>query len=101
MITHMDAGYAQVVGTPASMIPFIEKDDVARALIAAGQQKQSSPTSLPTSTDCRYWTRASTNTGQLIEAEGDGEVTKANANEVVIKYKSSQISQVRTTALCT
>jgi len=92
MITHMDAGYAQVVGTPASMIPFIEKDDVARALIAAGQQKQSVPLLCPQAPIVGTGLERVTakNTGQLIEAEGDGEVTKANANEVVIKYKSGE-----------
>lgn len=92
MITHMDAGYAQVVGTPASMIPFIEKDDVARALIAAGQQKQSVPLLCPQAPIVGTGLERTTarNTGQLIEAEGDGEVIKASASEVVIKYKSGE-----------
>lgn len=91
-LTHMDAGNAQVVGTPASLIPFVEKDDVARALIAAGQQKQAVPLLQPESAIVGTGLERTTaqHTGQLIEAEGDGEVIKANADEVVIKYKSGE-----------
>jgi DNA-directed RNA polymerase subunit beta len=92
MITHMDAGYAQVVGTPASLIPFVEKDDVQRALLGTNQQKQAVPLLRPESPIVGTGMERTTarNTGQLIEAEGDGEVVKAEASEVVIKYKSGE-----------
>ena len=92
MVTHMDAGFTQVVGTPASLIPFIEKDDVGRALIAAGQQKQSVPLLRPESPVVGTGLEGiiARNTSQLIMAEGDGEVTRATASEVVIKYNSGE-----------
>jgi DNA-directed RNA polymerase subunit beta len=91
-VTHIDAGFAQVVGTPASLIPFIEKDDVGRALIAAGQQKQAVPLLQPESpvVGTGFERVTAHHTGQLIESEGEGEVLKANAREVVIKYKTGE-----------
>lgn len=91
-ITHMDAGFTQVVGAPASLIPFVEKDDVQRALLGTNQQKQAVPLLRPESpiVGTGYERTVARNTGQLIEAEGDGEVTKATATEVIVKYKSGE-----------
>ena len=91
-VTHMDAGFTQVVGTPASLIPFVEKDDVARALIAAGQQKQAVPLLRPESpiVGTGLEREIARNTGELVEAEGDGEVIKSDAREITIKYKSGE-----------
>lgn len=92
MVTHMDAGFNQVVGSPAALIPFVEKDEVARALLGANQQKQAVPLLQPESpiVGTGLESIVAQNTGQLITAEGDGEVVKANANEVSIKYKSGE-----------
>jgi DNA-directed RNA polymerase subunit beta len=92
LLTHMDAGHTQVVGSPAALIPFVEKDDVQRALLGTNQQKQAVPLLRPESpiVGTGLERTVARNTGQLIEAEGTGEVLKANANEVVIKYKSGE-----------
>lgn len=93
-VTHMDASQQQILGSTASLIPFVEKDNVARALIASGQQKQAVPL-IKTATPivgtgmegviAKY-------SGQLISAEGAGEVTKADGEEVIVKYKTGSIS---------
>jgi len=92
LLTHMDAGYTQVVGSPAALIPFVEKDDVQRALLGTNQQKQAVPLLRPESPIVGTGLErvVARNTGQLVEAEGEGEVLKATASEVVIKYKSGE-----------
>ncbi len=91
-VTHMDAGFSQVIGAPAALIPFVEKDDVQRALLGTNQQKQAVPLLKPQAAIVGTGLEGivARNTGQLITAEGDGEVTKATASEVVVKYKSGE-----------
>jgi DNA-directed RNA polymerase subunit beta len=88
LVTHMDAARNQILGSTASLIPFAEKDAVGRALIASNQQKQAVPlikTSAPivgTGTEAIV----AKNSGQVVYAEGPGTVTKADAEQVVVKY---------------
>ena len=86
----MDAVHRQVLGAAASLIPFLERDRIDRALTGSSMQKQAVPL---------LWTEAPTvgtgveadiarNLSQLITAEDDGEVLKADANTIEVKYKN-------------
>lgn len=88
LVTHMDAARNQILGSTASLIPFAEKDAVGRALIASNQQKQAVPlikTDSPI-VGTGMETVAAKNSGQVIYAEGAGKVTRADAQEVHVKY---------------
>ena len=88
IVTHMDAARNQILGSTASLIPFVEKDNVGRALIASNQQKQAVPlikTKTPVVGTGMEEVIAK-NSGQVIYAEEDGTVTKADGSEVVVKY---------------
>lgn len=91
-VTHIDAATNQTIGANATLIPFIEKDRVDRALVGANQQKQAVPLISPKAptVGTGYEHTLALNTSQLIVAEADGEVIKATADEVVVKYKDSQ-----------
>jgi DNA-directed RNA polymerase subunit beta len=93
-ITHMDAAKNQIVGSSAGLIPFIEKNYVYRALMGSNQQRQAVPLVQPQSpiVGTGIESVAAENTGQLIIAEDDGEVTKAGANELVVKYKTGSVT---------
>lgn len=89
-VTLMDAVHRQVLGAAASLIPFLERDRIDRALTGSSMQKQAVPL---------LWTEAPTvgtgveadiarNLSQLITAEDDGEVLKADANTIEVKYKN-------------
>ena len=89
-VTLMDAVHRQVLGAAASLIPFLERDRIDRALTGSSMQKQAVPL---------LWTEAPTvgtgveadiarNLSQLITAEDDGEVLKADANAIEVKYKN-------------
>ncbi len=88
-VTLMDAVHRQVLGAAASLIPFLERDRIDRALTGSSMQKQAVPL---------LWSEAPTvgtgveadiarNLSQIVLAEADGEVVKADAVSVEVKYK--------------
>ena len=88
LVTHMDATRNQILGATASLIPFVEKDNVGRALIASSQQKQAVPlikVQTPV-VGTGMESVVAKNSGQVVYADGPGTVTKAEANEVIVKY---------------
>ncbi len=93
-VTHMDAARRQVIGSSAGLIPFIEKNYVYRSLMGSNQQRQAVPLISPESpiVGTGLEETAARNTGQLILAEDDGEVIKADASEVVVRYKDGKVT---------
>lgn len=92
--THMDASRMQIIGSSAGLIPFIEKNYVYRSLMGSNQQRQAVPLVRPSApvVGTGLEAVAAANTGQLITAEEDGEVVRASADEVMVKYKSGTVS---------
>lgn len=88
-ITHMDASRNQIIGSSAGLIPFIEKNYVYRSLMGSNQQRQAVPLIQPSApiVGTGLEIDAARNTGQVVLAKAVGEVTKATAQEVVVKYK--------------
>ena len=89
-VTFMDAVHRQVLGAAASLIPFAERDRIDRALTGSAMQKQAVPL---------LWNEAPTvgtgveadiarNLSQIIVAEDDGEVIRADSVAVEVKYAS-------------
>ena len=89
-VTFMDAVHRQVLGAAASLIPFAERDRIDRALTGSAMQKQAVPL---------LWNEAPTvgtgveadiarNLSQIIVAEDDGEVIRADSVAVEVKYVS-------------
>ena len=93
-VTHVDAAQNQIIGTCAELIPFVEKNYVYRALMGSNQQRQAVPLIKPENPIVGTGVEAAAahNTGQLIVAEAAGEVTKADANQVVVKYKDRSVT---------
>ncbi|MBI4034289.1 DNA-directed RNA polymerase subunit beta [Candidatus Saccharibacteria bacterium] len=91
-VTHMDASRAQTIGSSAGLVPFIEKNYVLRSLMGANQQRQAVPLIKPESpiVGTGFESVIALNSGQIVVAEGDGTVQKADADEVVIKYRSGK-----------
>lgn len=87
-ITHVDAAQNQIIGSSAGLIPFIEKNYVYRSLMGSNQQRQAVPLiqSKAPIVGTGLEKDAARNSGQMIVAEEDGEVIKATANEVTLKY---------------
>ncbi len=91
-VTYMDAARNQIIGSSAGLIPFIEKNYVYRSLMGSNQQRQAVPLIQPASPIVGTGLErvAALNTGQVILAEGDGEVVKASANTISVKYKDGK-----------
>jgi len=92
-VNYMDAARNQIIGTPAGLIPFIEKNYVYRSLMGSNQQRQAVPLIQPKAPTVGTGLEAAVarNTGQVILAEGDGEVIKAEGKEVVVKYEDETV----------
>jgi DNA-directed RNA polymerase subunit beta len=88
-VTYMDAANKQILGSTASLVPFIEKNRVDRSLTGSNMQKQAVPLLNPEAAvvGTGIETELAKNTSQLIVAEGDGEVVRADGDEVHVKYK--------------
>ena len=87
-VTHVDAAHKEILGASASLIPFVEKNRVDRALMGCAMQKQAVPllkNTAPTvgtgveSDIARY-------TSQLITADMDGMVKKADGVSIIVDY---------------
>ena len=91
-VTHMDATHKQILGVAASMIPFVEKNRVDRSLMACAMQKQAVPLIKTESAIVSTGIDADVakNLSQIVYAENDGEVVKADSNVVEIKYKGAK-----------
>jgi DNA-directed RNA polymerase subunit beta len=89
-VTYVDAAHKQILGSPAALIPFIEKNRVDRSLTGAAMQKQAVPLLDPESPTVGTGIEAEVarNTSQLILAEADGEVVRADADQIHVKYKT-------------
>ncbi len=88
-VNYIDASRNQIIGSSAGLIPFIEKNYVYRSLMGSNQQRQAVPLIQPQSpiVGTGLETSAARNTGQVVLAEADGEIIKASAQAVVVKYK--------------
>ncbi len=88
-VTLMDAAHKQILGSTASLVPFVEKNRVDRSLMAASMQKQAVPLLQPQSpiVGTGIEEEIARNTSQLVVAEADGEVVKADGKSVEVKYK--------------
>jgi len=93
-VTHMDAARNQIIGSSAGLIPFIEKNYVYRSLMGSNQQRQAVPLIQPSApiVGTGLEADAARNTGQMVLAEGAGEVIKASGDAVVVKYKDSNVT---------
>ncbi|MBR3232830.1 DNA-directed RNA polymerase subunit beta [Candidatus Saccharibacteria bacterium] len=87
-VTHVDAAHKEILGVSASLIPFVEKNRVDRSLMACAMQKQAVPllhTDAPV-VGTGIEGEVAKNLSQVIFAEGNGEVLKADGVSVIVKY---------------
>lgn len=87
-VTLMDAAHKQILGSTASLVPFIEKNRIDRSLTGSNMQRQAVPLLTPESATVGTGIEVDVakNSGHLVMAEGDGEVVRADADQVHVKY---------------
>ncbi|MFN2198608.1 MAG: DNA-directed RNA polymerase subunit beta [Anaerolineales bacterium] len=91
-LDYMDVGPHQIVGISAALIPFLEHDDANRALMGSNMMAQAVPLILPdvpqVSTGMEY--HAAMDSGQVIVAEENGEVTSVTGRYVKVRTENGQ-----------
>ena len=92
LVEYMDVVPRQVVGAPASMIPFIAHDEANRALMGTHMQCQAVPLLTPQApiVGTGMETPIAETMGRVIRATDDGVVVFADASTVVMKTKDGQ-----------
>jgi DNA-directed RNA polymerase subunit beta len=88
-VTHVDAAHKEILGVSASLIPFVEKNRVDRSLMACAMQKQAVPLLKQDNpiVGTGIEREVAKNTSQLIMAEGNGTVKKADGVSVIVTYE--------------
>lgn len=88
-VTLMDAAHKQILGAPASLVPFIEKNRIDRSLTGTNMQRQAVPLITPESATVGTGIEkvVARNSSQLITASADGEVIRADGDVVEVKYQ--------------
>lgn len=88
-VTMMDAAHKQILGSTASLVPFIEKNRIDRSLTGSNMQRQAVPLINPQSPTVGTGIEGviAKNSSQLITAEAEGEVIHADGDVVEVKYE--------------
>jgi len=89
-IEYMDVSPYQIVSAAAGLIPFLEHDDANRALMGSNMQRQAVPSLNPQMplVGTGIEEKIARDSGRLILAKEEGEVTKADAASITVKSKN-------------
>ncbi len=98
MVDFIDVVPRQVVGTSASLIPFLAHDEANRALMGTHMQCQAVPLINPQApiVGTAMEEVVADNMGQVVRSPSDGKVTYADSKKVIIKTQAKSGSQDRT-----
>jgi DNA-directed RNA polymerase subunit beta len=92
-INYMDVAPHQVVGVSAALIPFLEHDDAARALMGSNMQAQAVPLIRPDvpiiSTGMEAF--SAIDSGQVLIAEDDGDVVSVTGRQIIIRHTDGSL----------
>src|SRR5690242_10742301 len=96
-IDYMDVSPRQMVSVATALIPFLEHDDVNRALMGANMQRQAVPLLRPQSPICGTGIerQIAIDSGQVIVTEVDGEVVSATARRIEIVDEQGEVRSYR------
>ncbi|MFA6522063.1 MAG: DNA-directed RNA polymerase subunit beta [Patescibacteria group bacterium] len=88
-VTLMDVSTTQIVSIATACIPFLEHDDATRALMGSNMQRQAVPTIRPRAPiiGTGMERRAALDSGHVLLAEDEGEITVVNGGMIKVLYK--------------
>ena len=89
-LDYVDIAPHQFLSVATSLIPFLEHDDANRALMGSNMQRQAVGSVRPEApyVGTGIEEKAARDSGYLVIAEEDGEVTAVDANSITVKMKS-------------
>ena len=90
-VDYIDVATNQAFSIATSLIPFLNHDDANRALMGSNMQKQATPCLVPEApvVATGMEAKAVIDTGRVIVAKEDGEITHVDARKVVFKSKKT------------
>jgi len=96
-IDYMDVSPRQTVSVATALIPFLEHDDVNRALMGANMQRQAVPLLRPQSPICGTGIerQIAIDSGQVLVSRANGEVITSTARRIEIMDEQGEISSYR------
>jgi DNA-directed RNA polymerase subunit beta len=96
LATYMDLVPRQIVGASASLIPFLQNDDVNRSLMGSNQQTQAVPLIKPQSPNVGTGLEKDVayNSGVLVIAQNSGKVVYSDGAQVVVKREDNKKEDV-------
>ncbi len=91
-VQYMDISPRQIVSIATSLIPFVEHDDGARAMMGSNMQRQAVPLICPDSpmVGTGMEANAAKDSGQIAVAEVDGEVNHVSSKLIRVKGKNGE-----------
>lgn len=91
-IDYLDVASNQILSVATSMIPFLEHDDATRALMGTNMQRQAVPCIMPDAPIIGTGMErvAAMNSGHVLLAPADGEVTAADSKHIEITDKKKK-----------
>ena len=89
-VTYIDVSPKQCISVATSLIPFLEHDDANRALMGSNMQRQAVPCIIPQSpvVGTGIEDKAASDSGQVVLAQGEGEIVEVDAKHIVVKEKA-------------
>ncbi len=96
-IDYMDVSPRQTVSVATALIPFLEHDDVNRALMGANMQRQAVPLLRPQSPICGTGIerQVAIDSGQVVVAKVNGEVVSATARKIEVVDEQGELHSYR------
>ena len=90
-VDFMDVSPKQIVSISTALIPFLEHDDANRALMGSNMQRQAVPLLRADAplVGTGVEQRAATDSGDMIVAGFDGEISEVSGTSIVVKEKST------------
>ena len=87
-VDYMEVASQQFVSMAASLIPFLHHDDANRALMGSNMQRQAVASIVPSAPYVGTGQEeiVATDSGYVIKAEAEGEVTAVDGNHLTVKY---------------
>jgi len=97
IVDYMDVSPKQLISIATSLIPFLENDDITRALMGSNMQRQAVPllkTEAPiVATGTEY--RIAHDSGIMVISKTDGVVTRATADEILVKDAEGTVHEYK------
>ena len=96
-VDYVDVSSKQVVSIATSLIPFLEHDDASRALMGSNMQRQAVPLIAPEApiVGTGVESHVARNSGHMLLANEDGEITKVGGDIVELTGKSGEVYTYR------